>query len=303
MTIRSLHPGLNQTAGIGLNMFSQDELEKVHLATLDLLWNVGVKIESPQAVEIFHGSGCSVGKDNITVKIPAHLVEDAIRACPPTFRACGRDTSKDFVCERDRVGFVNFGEAPRMIDPETRTMRKPTRKDVDQATRFLDCLDQIAVFERPLTPADVAQDISCLYNGKSYFENCTKHGYIGINSVKNLRVCYEMVRMIVKAVKGMPINDDLMALDVIESVGPGGEYITHRHTYENMKQQSQVDLFNRKTRETWEASGAKNIVDASYEKALDIINNHVPDPLPDSVQASLNEIFAEAEEIHERRKK
>ena len=60
MTIRGLHPGLNQTAGIGLKMFSQDELEKIHLATLDVLWNVGVKVQSPEAVEIFHGSGCSV---------------------------------------------------------------------------------------------------------------------------------------------------------------------------------------------------------------------------------------------------
>ena len=66
----------------------------------------------------------------------------------------------------------------------------------------------------------------------------------------------EMVRMIVKAVEGIPINDDLMALNVIEAVGPGGEYITQPHTYENMKQQSQVNLFDRSTREAWEAAGS-----------------------------------------------
>jgi trimethylamine--corrinoid protein Co-methyltransferase len=106
----------------------------------------------------------------------------------------------------------------------------------------------------------------------------------------------EMVRMIVKAVEGLPISDELMALDVIESVGPGGEYITHPHTYENMKQQSQVDLFDRNTREAWETTGSKNIVDASYEKALDILKNHTPEPLVDSHRAALNDIFQEAEE-------
>ena len=111
----------------------------------------------------------------------------------------------------------------------------------------------------------------------------------------------EMVRMIVKAVEGIPISDELMALDVIESVGPGGEYITHPHTYDNMQQQSQVELFDRNTREAWEASGSKNIVDESYAKALHILKNHVPDPLSDAVQTSLNEIFAEAEERHQRR--
>ena len=112
----------------------------------------------------------------------------------------------------------------------------------------------------------------------------------------------EMVRMIVKAVEGIPISDELMALDVIEAVGPEGEYITHTHTYDNMKQQSQVELFDRNTREAWEAAGAKNIVDESYAKALDILKKHTPDPLPDSVQSSLNGIFDEAEDRQKNRK-
>jgi len=53
MAIRGLHPGLERTAGIGLKMFSNDELEKIHLATLDVLWNVGVKVESRKAIQIF----------------------------------------------------------------------------------------------------------------------------------------------------------------------------------------------------------------------------------------------------------
>ncbi len=104
----------------------------------------------------------------------------------------------------------------------------------------------------------------------------------------------EMVRMIVKTVEGIPLSDELMALDVIESVGPGGEYITHEHTYKNMKQQSQVDLFDRNTRDVWEERGSKDIVEKSYEKALDILKNHKPEPLPGNVQVSLNEIFKEA---------
>ena len=196
MAIRGLHPGLERTTGIGLKMFSNDELEKIHLATLDVLWNVGVKVESREAIQIFDGGGCTISNNSGIVRIPAHLVEDSIRLCPPTFRACGRDASKDFVCEKDRVGFVNFGEAPQMIDPETRELRKSNRKDVDEATRFLDALDQIAVFERPLTPSDMNQGIGCLYNIKSYFENCTKHGYIGINSIENLQTCYEMGKVV-----------------------------------------------------------------------------------------------------------
>ena len=113
----------------------------------------------------------------------------------------------------------------------------------------------------------------------------------------------EMVSMIVKSIQGIPLNDELMALDVIESVGPGGEYITHEHTYKNMKQQSQVDLFDRNTRDVWEERGSKDIVEKSYEKAFEILNNHKPEPLPGNVQVSLNEIFKEAEIRAEKKKK
>ena len=192
MAIKGFQPASVFTNGIGLNMFSRDELDRIHLATLDLLWDVGVRVDSSQAREIFHGHGCTVDETSRMVKIPAYLVEDAIRTCPPTFRACGRVPEMDFICEKDRVGFVNFGEAPQMLDLKTKEMRAPKRADVDQATRLLDALDQVDVFERPLTPSDVNAGITCQYNCKSFLENCTKHGYIGINSVENLRTCFAM---------------------------------------------------------------------------------------------------------------
>ena len=113
----------------------------------------------------------------------------------------------------------------------------------------------------------------------------------------------EMVSMIIKSIQGIPLSDELMALDVIESVGPGGEYITHEHTYNNMKQQSQVDLFDRNTRDAWEERGSKDIVEKSYEKDFDILKNHKPEPLPGNVQVSLNEIFKEAEVRAEKKAK
>ena len=113
----------------------------------------------------------------------------------------------------------------------------------------------------------------------------------------------EMVRMIVKSIEGIPLSDELMALDVIESVGPGGEYITHEHTYKNMKQQSQVDLFDRNTRDVWEERGSKDIVEKAYEKAFHILKNHRPEPLTENVQALLNEIYKDAEARAEKQAK
>lgn len=192
MAKRNKQAGTLCMSGLGLNFLTNDDLDRIHLATLDMLWDIGVKVKSKKALEIFDGSGCTINPHTQIVKIPAHIVEDAIRDCPPTFRACARNPENDYICEKDRTGFVNFGEAPQMIDPQDKKLRLPKKKDVDDCTRLLDALEQIIVFERPLTPSDVEQDVVCIYNTKSFLSNCTKHGYIGINSEENMRTCFKM---------------------------------------------------------------------------------------------------------------
>ncbi len=196
MAIRNLQAGTACMAGLGLKMFTDDDLDRIHLSTLDMLWDIGVRVESRQALEIFDGIGCTTDPNSKIVKIPAGIVEDSIRSCPPIFRACARNPGNDYICEKDRSGFVNFGEAPQMLDPHTQKLRLPKKSDVDNCTRFLDALEHIIVFERPLTPSDVEQDVACIYNTKSFLNNCTKHGYIGINTVENLRTCVKMASIV-----------------------------------------------------------------------------------------------------------
>jgi trimethylamine--corrinoid protein Co-methyltransferase len=192
LAVRGLHSGSKRLEGIGLNMFTDDELYDVHLATLDLLWNVGVKVESEEARQIFSDNDCLLDPETHIVKIPAYLVEDALSSIPKTFRACGRDPEKDWICEGNRPGFVNFGEAVQMIDPYTRELRKATRKDVDDATKICDAMDQIIVFERAIAPHEVEPDVAQVHIADSFYNNCTKHAYIGMNRPENMRAVAKM---------------------------------------------------------------------------------------------------------------
>ncbi len=105
----------------------------------------------------------------------------------------------------------------------------------------------------------------------------------------------EMVKMILKAVEGIRITDEQIAHDVIRDVGPGGEFITHEHTFRNMRSQSQGVLFDRRSRDDWMASGSPGIVDKAYTRALDIIQHHTPPALSEGVLSALEEMVAEAE--------
>ena len=106
---------------------------------------------------------------------------------------------------------------------------------------------------------------------------------------------HEMYRMVRKAVGGIAVTEESIAFDVIKAVGAGGEYITHEHTFENMQQSSQTDLFDRRSREAWTADGSQTIVERAYAKALNILSSHRPEPLIESIRAELNGIFEEAE--------
>ncbi len=192
MAFRGQHAGSTRMDGIGLNMFTEDELYDIHLATLDVLWNIGVKVESEEAREIFYSNGCTLNKETQIVKIPAHLVEDALRSIPKTFRACGRNPENDWLNEGNRTGFVNFGEAVQLIDPYTRQIRKPFKKDVDDATRVCEAMDQIIVFERAIGPSEVDPDVSQVHIAESFYNYSTKHAYIGMNRPENMRAVAKM---------------------------------------------------------------------------------------------------------------
>lgn len=192
MAVWGIHAGSRRLEGIGLNMFTDDELFDIHCATLDLLWNVGIKMESAKARQIYADNGCVVDEETHIVKIPAYLVEDALRSVPKTFRACGRDPKKDWICEGNRTGFVNFGEAVQLIDPYTRKIRKASREDVDNVAKICDYLENIVVFERAIAPSEVDPDVSQVHIAESFFNNCTKHAYIGMNRPENLRAAFKM---------------------------------------------------------------------------------------------------------------
>jgi len=107
----------------------------------------------------------------------------------------------------------------------------------------------------------------------------------------------EMIRMIHKAIGGVPISDETLAVDIIQDVGPAGSYLAHEHSYQHMREQSQPKLFDRRSREGWmNLTSGKSLRDQAYEKAIDILDNHRPMPLPNGAAEEMDRIVSEFEE-------
>ena len=107
----------------------------------------------------------------------------------------------------------------------------------------------------------------------------------------------EFARMIKHAVRGIPVTDETLAVDVINEVGAFNDFLSHESTLKHMRDvQSQPRLIDRTMREDWEKSGGLTIMQRAEEEARYILENHKPEPLPDSVLSTLRSIVEETEE-------
>jgi trimethylamine--corrinoid protein Co-methyltransferase len=105
----------------------------------------------------------------------------------------------------------------------------------------------------------------------------------------------EFARMIKHTVKGMPVNDETLAVEVIREVGPLGNFLCHQHTLRHMRSQSQPEFIDRSMRESWEQKGSPQVHKKAVEKVRHILETHKPEPLPQDVLDKIRSIVVETE--------
>jgi trimethylamine--corrinoid protein Co-methyltransferase len=176
---RNPRAGARQSGGLRLEVFTEDELREIHLATLEVLSRTGVFVEDDEALAVFADGGADIDDDRRVVRLPAHVVEEALRTAPPKVVLCGRTPDRDVVLEDGRVGFTNFGEGIQVVDPYTGELHESRKQDVADCARLIDALPEIDVLERPLGAHDVPPDTAALHNAEAIFSNTTKHATIG----------------------------------------------------------------------------------------------------------------------------
>jgi trimethylamine--corrinoid protein Co-methyltransferase len=110
-------------------------------------------------------------------------------------------------------------------------------------------------------------------------------------SFEQLVVSNEIIGMVRRITQGFEINEETMGLDLIDEVGPGGEYLTSEHTLKHFKENWYPELLSRSPYEKWQEEGEKDLKTRSNEKAKDILENYTPKPLEEGVKNELSKIL------------
>jgi trimethylamine--corrinoid protein Co-methyltransferase len=171
------------------DIFTDQQIQVLHEATLDLLQEVGIKVESEEALAIFDGAGAKVdrsGKYGV-VRFSPDIILDCIRSAPSQVTYFGREAKDDYVLEAGKVGFSTFGECVQIIDPHTREIRSTTKDDLGKITRICDHLDEIVLVERPVGALDQYAATQPLHNYEVMVSNTSKHIFLGHYSAENTK--------------------------------------------------------------------------------------------------------------------
>jgi len=468
-----------------LSIITEDQARSIHVAALETLEKTGMDCPSKKIAEIFEKSGADVENGGKRVKIPQHLVEEALRKAPKTVLFAGRNPKHDIILEDGRIYFGLGGTpTPYIRDVETGEFRRPGKRDMAESTRLGDGLPNMkfimsiagafdvpyeveyihefeALFnntEKPILYAVPGGDASkrvlemastivggmdalrkrpifslysetmsplcfgetnenmiefaktrvpvtlgpipmtgstgpvtvagcaligtceclaaitliqlaspgapvvyagwgahmdpvtsrCAYGAPEFalgtdgvnaamahyyglpcygFGGCSDSkfpdaqagaevmmnglvaglcginlihdcGYLAGGSVGSMEMAViadEIAGMVQRIVRGVEVDDETLAVDVIHEVGPGGHFLSHKHTLKWVRDAFMPQLFDRTSEVTWAKAGKKQIFEVAREKARRILREHSPEPLPKDVQDRISEIVLKAE--------
>ena len=120
-------------------------------------------------------------------------------------------------------------------------------------------------------------------------------------SYEQLIIDDEINRTAFRAVQGFEIDEERLGANVISKVGPGGNFVAEEHTLKYLRGERYVpSLLYRDSREAWEASGSKTFVARAKDRALSILEEHQPNPLPEDISKELDKHVAKVLQLLEK---
>jgi len=188
-----------------ITMLSEEQIHDLHFATLEMLERTGVDVRHKRALDLLRRAGARVEGER--VRIPAHLVEQAIRSAPERVVLCRRTGERAVALEADRVSFGTGSDTPNTIDPETRQRRRSRRADVERIARLCDALPNMDFIMSMGIAGDVPEQSPFVYEFADMVAGSSKPICFTANDERDMADIYEMAAAVAggeEALRGSP---------------------------------------------------------------------------------------------------
>jgi trimethylamine--corrinoid protein Co-methyltransferase len=169
---------------------TDQQVEQIHLASLEILRKTGVQVEHPRALEIFQKAGARI--EGNRVRISEKLIQNALDSAAKKIILAGRDPQNDLILEKHRVHIGTGGAALQVLDLGTDTVRPATLQDAADMARLVDALPNIHFYLLPIYPTDIPEESVEISKYYAALKNTGKHVQAGVYTKQGL---HDVVRM------------------------------------------------------------------------------------------------------------
>ena len=153
------------------------------------------------------------------------------------------------------------------------------------------CLDEQAAFEGSL---------SCFFSALTGGDLCHDVGYTEsgmTGSILQTVMMDDAIGYSRRITRGIEVNEDTLAADVIQNVGPDGHYLYEDHTMRHFKTEFWYpNLCDRHNFEEWEEMGRKTMRQRVIERTREILGSHKSSSVKPETLDAITAIMKAAEE-------
>jgi trimethylamine--corrinoid protein Co-methyltransferase len=114
-------------------------------------------------------------------------------------------------------------------------------------------------------------------------------------SYEMIVICDEIIGFVRRLLGGIELTPETLALDVIDQVGPGGDYLSTDHTLRHFRECWYPSIIDRSSYQPWTEAGRPMAIEKARQAARDAIASHTPKPLAQATIETLRGIVAAAD--------
>ncbi|HCS46961.1 MAG TPA: trimethylamine methyltransferase [Candidatus Aminicenantes bacterium] len=173
-----------------LHFLTPEKMEMIHGATLTVLKETGILVKDLKALEILKEAGCHAEGER--VRIPASLVENALKNAVPRILMTDRSGRPAMTLEGDEVWFGTGSDTPHVIDPYTGQRRRTVLKDIENVSKLVDALPELSFVMCSGIASDVNPEIADIHHFLAMVSRTEKPVVFTSWNLANLTTIIEM---------------------------------------------------------------------------------------------------------------
>ncbi len=176
-----------------MNVFSDDRIEAMHEAALDVLENLGIKVLLPAARDYYQRGGASVDESTQMVSIGREIVEAALQTAPKSIPVMAGVREKDIVLEPGKLVFQPGAGAPHATDLE-RGRRPGTLSDFREFVRLTQHFDVLHMVPPVVEPQDIPVHLRHYEMARAQLTLSNKVPFVYSRGTPQVLESFEMIR-------------------------------------------------------------------------------------------------------------